>query len=57
YECFGRRTAGVRLRLGFAPQSIEECDLLERPECAAAVDGQTVTFDLRPYEIKSFLIR
>ncbi len=57
YECFGRRSANVAMKLAFAPEKAEICSLLEQPMEEATLDGQTITFDLKPYEIKSFLIR
>lgn len=57
YECYGRRTTGVKLRLGFIPGEAQVCNLLEQPMETAALDGNTITFDMKPYEIKSFLIR
>ena len=57
YENFGRRTSGVQLKLGFAPASAQVCNLLEQPVSDAALTADTITFDLKPYEIKSFLIK
>ena len=57
YECFGMRCC-VRLALGFAPKEASVCDLLERPiEESLDRDGERVTFNLKPYEIKSIRLR
>ncbi|MEA4890621.1 MAG: glycoside hydrolase family 38 C-terminal domain-containing protein [Clostridiaceae bacterium] len=55
FEYCNRRGA-VRLTLGYVPKAIEECDLLERTERKLPVIGNTVDFDIKPYEIKSFRI-
>ncbi len=57
YECYGRRTSGVKLNLGFAPASAEICNLMEKPIEKANLTGSTITFDMKPYEIKTFLIK
>ena len=57
YECYGRRSAGVKLNLGFAPTSAEVCNLTEKRTEDAALCGNVITFDMKPYEIKSFRIR
>ena len=57
YECFGRRTDGVQLRLGYAPEQAEIVNLLEETIAPADLDGQTITFDMKPYEIKTFLLK
>ena len=57
YECYGRRTVGAKLNLGFIPASAEVCNLMEQPIETANLDGHTVTFDIKPYEIKTFLLK
>ena len=54
YECFGRRRKGVRLEANC--QSAQECNAIERVLGDATVDNGAIVFDLRPYEIKTFLI-
>lgn len=56
YECFGRRNADVALQLGFPVKSAVECNLLERPIQPVTVAEGTIHFELKPYEIKSFLL-
>ncbi len=55
FEYCNRRGA-VRLTLGCAPKAVEECDVLERTLRKLTVIGNTVDFDIKPYEIKSFRI-
>ncbi len=57
YECYGRRSTGVKLQLNFAPASAEVCNLMEKHITDANLDGNTITFDMKPYEIKTFRIR
>ena len=57
YENHGRRLLGAKLTLGAAFRSVEECDLLERKVADVNPDGNAVTFELKPYEIKSFRVR
>lgn len=54
YETFGRRTQGAKLKLGFKAEKLYECNLLEDTLREVALDGQTATFSLRPYEIRTF---
>lgn len=57
YECFGRRVSGVRIRLGYRPEQAEIVNLLEQNVEEAELDGRELVFDMRPYEIKTFLLR
>ncbi len=57
YECFGRRVSGVRVRLGYAPEQAEIANLLEQPIEEAQLSGHELVFDMKPYEIKTFLLR
>ncbi|MGI6173887.1 MAG: alpha-mannosidase [Christensenellales bacterium] len=57
YECYGRRTAGAVLESAFGILSCEESNMLEQKQADAPFDGNTVSFDMRPYEIKTFRIR
>ncbi len=47
----------MKVKLGFAVQSVEECDLLERP--VGQVDFEEYSFCdfIKPYEIKTYRIR
>jgi alpha-mannosidase len=53
YEATGRSTNDVRIKLNAGVASAHEADLLEDsgPELSAA--GDTLHFDLRPYEIRT----
>jgi len=57
YECFGRRVSGVRVRLGYKPEQAEIVNLLEQPIEKAQLAGHELVFDMKPYEIKTFLLR
>ncbi len=57
YENHGRRLLSATLALGAAFTSVEECDLLERKISDLMPDGNAVTFELKPYEIKSFRVK
>ena len=57
YECYGRRTTGAKLNLGFIPASAEVCNLMEQPVEKANAAGNVITFDMKPYEIKTFLLK
>ncbi len=57
YENYGRRTANVKMHLSFAPVSAEVCNLMEQVIEPAQLEGQVIAFDLKPYEIKSFLVK
>jgi len=56
YECFGRRTNGVKLALGFAAEKAEVVNILEDKLADTNVCGGVITFDMKPYEIKTFKI-
>ena len=57
YENWGRRELGARVRLGYEPAQAEIANLLEEPIAEAELDDGALVFDLRPYEIKTFLLR
>lgn len=57
YECYGRRTMGAKLNLGFIPASAEVCNLMEKPIGKANIAGNVITFDMKPYEIKTFILK
>jgi alpha-mannosidase len=55
YEAAGKPVKDARCEFAWPIASAEETDLIERPFGAAAKhDGKTLTFDLGPFEIKSF---
>ena len=55
YECFNRRT---QASLTFAKDIVSawECDMMEVNEVEAAVAGNKIEFDMKPYEIKTFKV-
>lgn len=55
YECYGER-AHVSLTLGQKPKSVKLISLMEDEIADVAVEGTTVAFDIKPYEIVSFMI-
>lgn len=55
YECFNQR-AKVTCRLPKTIQTVEECDLLENSISAAKPEGDSFSFNIKPYEIKTFKI-
>lgn len=56
YECFNRRTK-VILRSGLGAAEAYECSMLEEIEQALAVEKGQVRFTIKPYEIKTILLR
>lgn len=60
YEATGKPAAGVKTALCFSPASVRETDLLGEPmaDFAAVTLGEKqFTFDLKPYEIRTFMIK
>ncbi len=55
YECYGERTH-VTMTLGGAPRTVKLISLVEDEIADVAFDGKTVEFDIKPYEIVSFMI-
>lgn len=56
YECYNRRT-NASLTFARPVESVCECDMLENSGEALAANGETVSFTLRPYEIKTLRVR
>lgn len=54
YEATGRTTAGVKVKLHAGIKSVDETNLLEGPGKKLRVTENTMSFDLHPYEIKTF---
>lgn len=46
----------VRVDFGIAVEKVYECDLLENITAAAKVNGNSLSFEINPYEIKTFLL-
>ena len=55
YECYNRRSA-VTVSCAGEIGRVRECDLMENPLADVEVQGHEFTFEIRPYEIKTFLI-
>lgn len=53
YEAYGRRTK-AELTLPEGIVSCHECDLLEQPQQMAGLEGSSLRFEIKPYEIKTF---
>jgi alpha-mannosidase len=54
YEASGRPARGVRVKLATGVQSVFEANLIEDAGQPVAANDGGFTFDLRPYEIKTF---
>ena len=55
YENYGER-AHVTLTLGTNPKSVRSISLMEDDQGAVEFTGNTVEFDIKPYEIVSFMV-
>jgi alpha-mannosidase len=56
YEAAGKTTSGVKIKLPHGSRRASEVNLIEQPLRDAKVLGDSITFDLRPFEIKTFRI-
>ncbi len=56
YE-YGGRSCRAEVELCFPPTAVQECNLLEEAELDIPCTGRTFSFELQPYEIKTFKIR
>lgn len=56
YECYGER-AHVTLTLGGKPDSVHAISMMEDDQGQLPVNGNTVEFDIKPYEILSFMVK
>jgi alpha-mannosidase len=57
YEASGRPAAGVTVKVNAKVLSAREANLMEDPGAEITTDGHAVRLDLRPYEIKTILMR
>jgi alpha-mannosidase len=57
YEAAGKPATGVRVNITAGIEQAHEVNLIEDVGSAIKTDGRGFTFDLRPYEIKTFAIR
>ncbi len=56
YESSGIRTNVTWDVSGLKPQGVWECDLMEKQEKMTMFDGQKARFEIKPFEIKTFLL-
>lgn len=59
YEATGQPAKHVKLTLDTAPLEVSETNMLEEPLAEfepVIIDGMTVVFDLKPYEVRTFNI-
>lgn len=56
YECYNQR-AKVNCSLFKNIETVEECDLLENSTATLKANGNTFSFDIKPYEIRTFKIK
>ncbi len=57
YEASGKATTGVTVQTAGTLNSAAEANLIEEPAKTLAVRDNQITFDLRPYEIKTFRLQ
>ncbi len=51
YESWNKRTGGVKINFGFPVKNAALCDLMENEICKIPVFDNTVTLDVKPFEI------
>ena len=56
YEAAGKTTSGVKIKLPHGSRRASEVNLIEQPLHDAKILSDSLTFDLRPFEIKTFRI-
>ena len=56
YEAKQCRSRDVKLILGKKIRKAVECNLIELEEQPVHFDAQTITFDITPYEIRTFKV-
>lgn len=56
YEAAGRETPGVKIKLPAGVASVETANLLEEPGEKLPLTDHTFSFDLKPYQIRTFRI-
>jgi alpha-mannosidase len=57
YEAAGQPAHSVRMHFAVPLALVREANLIEDPSGEIAVHGNAFSFDLRPYEIKTFRLR
>jgi len=56
YEAAGKAAPGVKIKLPHGPWTASEVNLIEQPVHDVNTRNNSLTFDLRPFEIKTFRI-
>ncbi len=56
YECYNRRTQAT-LTFGKNLKGAVECDMLENDICDVNYSENTISFEIKPYEIKTFKVK
>ncbi len=56
YECYNRRS-NVEVTFFMELSEVIECNLMEKPLTTVPVQGNTFTFEIKPYEIKTFMLK
>jgi alpha-mannosidase len=57
YEASGKSSAGVKVRIQAPVTTAHECNLIEDTGRKLEVNNDTLQFDLRPFEIKTFKLQ
>ncbi len=57
YEAAGRPASGVKIAFNAKVAEARTANLLEEPENELKVENNAVTFDLRPYQIRTFQLK
>jgi alpha-mannosidase len=57
YEPAGQPAANIRIQFATGIQAASEVNLMEDPIQPLAVKGDSIQFDLRPFEIKTFRLQ
>ncbi len=57
YEAAGQQAAGVKIKFAAGLASAKETNLMEDAGAALALSSNTIQFDLRPYQIKTFKLK
>lgn len=56
YECYNRNT-DTQIELGINPAQVYECDMLEQKQVPIECQAGCFQFNIKPYEIKTFMVK
>jgi alpha-mannosidase len=56
YEAYGQR-GKVKLTFGPKPEKISECNLMEEDDVSVDIEDNSLSFYIKPYEIRTFKVR